>query len=380
MLGRVDPLARSRPGDRLARDLGAVDADGEPGADAAVRARLAEAAIHLRSALAQTVRRAAGLAATAETLSSAYRSGSPAEERAGHVHDPRTAAAYAAARMPATFAAIGRALAATAASLPGHSPRRLLDVGTGTGSAAWAAVAVWPSLDSLTLVDREPAAIALGTRLAAGAGGALGTAAWRTEPIASADLDASDVVTAAYVLGELDESGRRAAIERMWAATRGVLVLVEPGSRAGYERIIAARSSLIAAGGTVVAPCPGDEPCPLHEPEWCHFLARLDRSPLQRRTKGATLSWEDEPYAFVAAARPGAVGTIERAPRVVLGRPRHGAGRVELRVCMADGTIARETISRRDGPAYRASRDLAWGDRVPAVVAHRLSGARKGDE
>jgi ribosomal protein RSM22 (predicted rRNA methylase) len=51
---------------------------------------------------------------------------------------------------------------------------------------------------------------------------------------------------------------------------------------------------------------------------------------------------------------------------------------VELRVCVADGRIVRQTISRRLGPAFQAARDLEWGDRVPEVVADRLD--RGADE
>jgi ribosomal protein RSM22 (predicted rRNA methylase) len=266
--------------------------------------------------------------------------------------------------MPATLAAIGRALAATADRAPGFAPASHLDVGAGTGASAWAATAVWPSLTRLDLVDREPAMVALGRRLAAGEAAPLATAAWQTGVLGGGDLPPADLVTAAYVLGEVPATGADALVARLWAATTGVLILVEPGSKAGFERIRAARSALIAAGGHVVAPCPGDEPCPLAGPAWCHVLARLDRSPLQRSAKRAERSWEDEPFSYVAVARGRADGAADPAPRVVLGRPRHRPGLVELRICV-DGRIETRTLSRRDGPAYRIARDLAWGDPLP---------------
>jgi ribosomal protein RSM22 (predicted rRNA methylase) len=64
----------------------------------------------------------------------------------------------------------------------------------------------------------------------------------------------------------------------------------------------------------------------------------------------------------VAIARPSIVADPQ--PRVVLGRPRHGPGRVELRIC-ADGRIETRVVSRREGGAYRMARDLAWGDALP---------------
>ena len=348
----TDPSAPPTPG------LGA-----RPGPVA--RPALAESAIRLRAAIARTIHADPALVAAAAALSGAYRAGAAPLEPAGHVHDPRTAAAYAAARMPATFAAAGRAIAETVRNLPEFAPRTLLDVGAGTGAATWAACAVWPGLTEVTLLDRESAMTALGRRLAAQAGGPLARATWRDGSIETADPAPADVVTAAYVLGEIDDETRATAVERLWAATRGVLVLVEPGSRAGFERIRAARQALIEAGGRVAAPCPGDAACPIAGAAWCHFLVRLDRSPLQRRAKSAERSWEDEPFSYVAVARPDAAP--EPAPRVVLGRPRHRPGIVELRVC-ADGRIDTRTLSRRDGPAWKGARDLEWGDPVPTEV------------
>nr|MBA2380475.1 hypothetical protein [Chloroflexota bacterium] len=191
---------------------------------------------------------------------------------------------------------------------------------------------------------------------------ALGAADWRVGAMEMVGLPEADLVTAVYVLGELDERTRATALERLWVATRGVLVLVEPGSRAGFERIRSARAALIVAGGHVAAPCPGDVACPIAGPAWCHFLVRLDRSPLQRRAKAAERSWEDEPFSYVAVAKPPVAP--QPAARIVLGRPRRRPGRVELRVCV-DGAIETRTVSRRDGERWRLARDLAWGDPLP---------------
>ncbi|GAC1668953.1 MAG: small ribosomal subunit Rsm22 family protein [Candidatus Limnocylindrales bacterium] len=341
--------------------------DGVDDRRSARRAAIATSAIRLRRALSLTVRSQPGLAAHAAALSLAYRSGESPANPAGHIHDPASADAYAAARMPATFASIARALAETADRMPDFRPGSLLDVGAGTGAASWAATTIWPTLVDLSLVDREPAAIDLGRRLAAVSGSpVLAAAHWRRADfgvVPDLDLAASDIVTAAYVLNELPAPAVAAVVARLWAATRGLLIIVEPGSRAGFERIRAARDALIEAGGHVAAPCPGDAACPISGAAWCHFIARLDRSPLQRGAKAAERSWEDEPFSFVALSRVAA----EPAPRVVLGRPRQRPGVIELRVCV-DGRIDRRLWSRRHGRAYRTARDLAWGDVVPPGV------------
>ena len=329
-------------------------------------ADMAAASAALRTAIGREVRAGAALTDAAQQLSAAYRSGAAPANPTGHVHDSGTAAAYAAARMPATFAAIGRALAATADRVPAFAPLSQLDVGAGTGAAAWAANAIWPGLSEVTLVDREPAMVDLGRRLATGHP-SLATADWRLATMADELGARADLVTAAYLLGELDDGGRPPFVGRLWAATRGVLILVEPGSTTGFERIRAARAALIVAGGHVIAPCPGDAPCPIAGAAWCHFLARLDRSPLQRTVKSAARSWEDEPFSFVAVSREPAAPPGGPTARVVLGRPRQRPGVIELRICV-DGRIETRTLSRRDGPGWKAARDLAWGDAVPPEV------------
>ena len=351
--GNVDAPSRS-----------VVQRDAPPGSDAA-GTRLRETALALRAAIERTVRVDPGLIAAAQTLSDSYRTAGRPANRA-NVGDDRGAGAYAAARMPATFAAGGRAMLEAARSLPGFAPRSLLDAGAGTGATTWAAGAVWPSLASVVLIERERAMIDLGRRLAVAARerrdtDLLAAAEWRLASLDGAAPDEADLVTASYLLGELTAARRAVVVDRLWAATAGALILVEPGSPAGYERILAARARLIAAGAEIVAPCPGNVPCPIAAPAWCHFLVRLDRSPQHRRAKSATQDWEDEPFSYLVAARPNDLAP-DPAARIVLGRPRRKPGRVELRVCGPEG-LAEVTMSRRDGPGYAQARDLAWGDR-----------------
>ncbi len=73
----------------------------------------------------------------------------------------------------------------------------------------------------------------------------------------------ADLVIASYLIGELGESERTRLADAMWTKTRDTLVIVEPGTPAGYARIIAARAQLIASGAHVAAPCPHDRACPL---------------------------------------------------------------------------------------------------------------------
>ncbi|MFC7729692.1 small ribosomal subunit Rsm22 family protein [Actinomadura keratinilytica] len=229
----------------------------------------------------------------------------------------------------------------------------------------WAAAEVWPSIAETTVLEQAPEAISFGRRLAGRADSpAVRDARWRRTVIAGpVRRPAADLVTMAYVLGELPPQVRADAV-RSLAAGSGLVVLVEPGTPAGYERIAAARDLLIELGLSVVAPCPHDRACPVPRgQDWCHFAERLNRTALHRRIKVGTLGFEDEKFCYVAAAR----GARARAAGRVVRRPVRRKGLVSLRLCTEADGMADATVSKRQGEAYRAARKTEWGAPWPPL-------------
>jgi ribosomal protein RSM22 (predicted rRNA methylase) len=302
------------------------------------------------------------LAPAVDGLIARYRSpDAPSHDGEAILARPVDVLAYAAYRMPATYAAVRAALAQVASVLA--APRRLLDLGGGTGAAAWAATDVFPSLTELLVLDRVPAALRLGRRLAA-ARPALRSAGFEewTHGAGVDSLPPADLATISYLLGELPESTRGRLVAAAARSARAVVV-VEPGTPAGYGRVLAARHALLGAGLRIVAPCPHEALCPLASSDWCHFAVRVNRSALHRRAKGASLGYEDEKFGYVAAVRD--PSTLAARPARVLRHPVYGKGLVRLRLCTPSGAAADEIISKRQGDRYRAARDLGWGDPWP---------------
>nr|WP_238420338.1 small ribosomal subunit Rsm22 family protein [Streptomyces taklimakanensis] len=315
-------------------------------------------------------RRAAG---AVERLIAGYRGSDPAGVPV--LRDRADVVAYAAYRMPATFEAAAAALGALADRAPDLDPATHLDVGGGTGAAVWAAAATWGDggghTRATTVLDRAEPALALGRELAeTSESAAVRAAEWRRAPIGTdGGLPAADLVTVSYVLGELPENVRHRLVDAAAEAAGRAVVIVEPGTPAGYGRVIEARGRLIDAGLRVLAPCPHSGACPL-EPgaDWCHFAVRVSRSSLHRQVKGGSLAYEDEKFSYVAAVRPDPDGTLPGAPagaRIVR-RPQLRKGQVLLDLCTGPdgerGGLRRATVTRRHRPAYRAARDAAWGD------------------
>lgn len=291
----------------------------------------------------------------AEALSRRYR----AELRDGRMHlaEDGAVAAYLATRMPATYAAIRASVEALAVARPDFNPAGLLDIGAGPGAALWAVRDRWPDLEKAMLVEGSAAARKIGERLAKPESMNL---QWVDADITRglSPLAPADLVTMSYVLDEIDESERARLITRLWSLTDNVLLIVEPGTPAGWDRIIAAREQLLAKGAHLLAPCAHAKPCPLAEPDWCHFARRVARSRLHRFAKGGDVPWEDEKYIFIAVSRSQAESHHER----VLAPPRRSSGRVELKLCLEDGTAAHRLISRRDGDLFKRARRVGWGD------------------
>ena len=73
---------------------------------------------------------------------------------------------------------------------------------------------------------------------------------------ALADAEAADLVVASYVIGELGDAERTALADLMWAKTRDTLLIVEPGTPAGYGRIIALRAAIDRGGRACRSPLP----------------------------------------------------------------------------------------------------------------------------
>ncbi|RVC56827.1 small ribosomal subunit Rsm22 family protein [Mesorhizobium sp.] len=292
----------------------------------------------------------------ARTLSDRYR----AELRDGRLHmaEDMAVKAYLATRLPATYAAVRASLDALAEARPDFQPRTLLDIGAGPGTMLWATIDLWPDLEAAVMLEASAAVRKIGQTLAAE------TVAARTEWLAGdatidlADLQPADLVTAAYVLDEIVPASLPKLIGRLWQLTAGTLLIVEPGTPAGWQRILAVRRQLIEAGAHVLAPCPHETPCPLVPPDWCHFSRRVARSRLHRLSKDADVPWEDEKFIYIAASRQPAPAR----PARVIAPPKAGSGKVLLKLCVPDGSAGETLFSKRDGDAFRIARRLDWGD------------------
>jgi ribosomal protein RSM22 (predicted rRNA methylase) len=290
-------------------------------------------------------------------ISQTYRSGGGS----GTIRTATDALAYALARMPATYAAVAACLEALGESQPGFAPESLLDIGAGPGTATWAAAEAFSSLKELTLLDANAALRALAIELSQSSPR---LSAMRYEKGDASKLavgqEPADLVIASYVINELGETERTALADIMWSKTRNILLVVEPGTPAGYARIIDLRTRLIAQDAHVIAPCPHDTACPLTAPDWCHFSRRLSRSRAHKHLKGAELPFEDERFSYLALSRSPLAQHTSR----VLAQPQVTKIEVTAKLCTNEG-LAIAKVAHRTKEAYAQAKRWRWGDAVP---------------
>ena len=252
--------------------------------------------------------------------------------------------AYLLARLPATYAATSAVLGEVQARSV-FEPKTLTDIGAGPGTASWAALDAWPALERVSMIDSSAVFLDMARRLAAASSSkALANAETKLADVTRLpDLPASDLVIASYALAELSSAALTKTAMALWTSCTGILVLVEPGTPAGYERIVACRSALLADGAKIIAPCPHAAPCPILAPDWCHFSQRLARSRDHMIVKAANVPFEDEKFSYLAVARDHVA--IERYEARVLAPPKKDKTGIALKLC-ADGEISQRKIPK----------------------------------
>jgi ribosomal protein RSM22 (predicted rRNA methylase) len=319
--------------------------------------------------LAEIERQAAGeplakLRARATAVSDHYRGRNNSQ---GVIRDDCDAAAYALMRLPGTYAACSHALAEAHRLLPFGTPTSLWDIGCGPGAATIAAQTIYPEIKRIKLTDRlQPFLHLAGTLVSMGAPAAkIEKDQIDLSHVAEGKHAAVDLAMISYVLTELEPKLAEALVLNAWQSVSQIMVLVEPGTPAGFLQIARMRQQLIAAGANIVAPCTHAHACPREAtaagaaPVWCRFVERLPRSSLHRRIKQGTHGYEDESFAYLVATRIPAsisggrvIGPVERS-KVELSAP----------VCI-EGAEKRFKVATRDKQKTNQFKRLSWGDQV----------------
>lgn len=305
-------------------------------------------------------------------LSRRYLKGPSAE---GHLAGPLTILAYLSARLPATYAAGAAALQQLQQVLPQWEPHRMIDLGAGPGSISLAARRFFTPQQHI-LFESDKRMIQSGTALFA-AGHFEGR--WQQghlPHLPHLPLTSPDTPTlwlAGYVLNELKPAQRQQLYQKLQStlSPEDVLVLIEPGTPAGYQYLLEARTSFLASQNQtfhLLAPCPHAQQCPLPSGDWCHFAERLPRSSLHRFLKGGERNFEDEKYAYLILS--GTPATAPHQSRLLRHPNKQHKGHMQVQLCTSTGLS--EAIVSKKNPAYKSLKKAGWGDGLDAQTTQAV--------
>ncbi len=276
--------------------------------------------------------------------------------------------AYVICRMAATFAADRRALQHMKKTLPDFAPKTVLDIGCGPGGALFAALETYPSIEKGVGLDRSVDFAKLFEMLFSQSFVPKTDCSIKQCNLSQTPkwTDSVDLAIASYSFGELSESSRSLWIKEAAEKSR-VLLIVEPGTPAGYKCLMECRKLVIQMKGTIVAPCTHMQACP-HEgtKRWCHESVRLFRTSLHRRMKGGSLGYEDEKFCYLAVVFDQSI-LLKIPPYRIVHVPQARHGHSNFVVCSKAGKIEKIIFSKKHQGSYKEAREAEWGDSLNEI-------------
>ena len=284
------------------------------------------------------------LISVAKELSRSYR-----KENGFFFSSPLHRLAYLTTRFPATLA--------VAQSVLNKLPKQVesvLELGAGVGTSLWAL----PFLSNITLVEKDLGLIEMGQRLKPG------PYQWiHSDCTQIREFPKSDLILFSYSIGELEGEKAYSLLKTLFQQTLQFLVIIEPGTPKGFERIRNYRELFIKLNGHIIAPCPHTKMCPMEGKNWCHFSERLSRDRLHRILKEGELGYEDEKYSYLIISKD----PFPKSGKRILRHPQKRSGHITFELCREIG-VEKKTLSKKEGDAFKDAKRLKWGD----VLDHRF--------
>ena len=290
----------------------------------------------------------------AQIISNKYRKNDGKGKRL--LTEQNEAISYAVSRMPATYAAVHSAVCQTLENY-GEDLQTLFDIGAGTGAATWAINDII-DISNIRCFEREQNMMNIGKQLMNNT--EWSKVQWEQFDILQDDItERSDIVVTSYMINELPEKEKEIVIRKLWNATNKLLIIIEPGTPAGFDNILKIRKELLKKGGYIVSPCSNQGKCKISKGDWCAFYARVFRSSIHKQAKKGELGYEDEKFSYIAFSKI----PVKIDGNRILRHPQIYKGYVNVKLCTKDG-IQEKKYSKKDGDIYKRVRKLGAGEKI----------------
>lgn len=301
------------------------------------------------------------------------------------------AMAYLVSRSPSIYGPISAIFHEMKNRLGGSfHPLNILDFGSGTGTGSWAALNTWSnnndSIESILEIDISEGMIQVSKDIfnimRQYCNVSLPKEHVFERFLPSFQEKLYDLVIISHVLSDMDSndiSMIKWTLSSLWQHTGKFMVLVDYGTKEGYDRIMNARQYLISEHGAhTFAPCPHNGACPMstnlpssidpntqvfQHNNWCYFKQRVNNPAFQRQVMGYKRDWSDEYYSYVVLQKDHSQKQWKR----IIGPPIKHARVVHLDVC-SPGTgdtprLERIAVPKSQGTnVYSMARKARLGD------------------
>ncbi len=286
---------------------------------------------------------------------------------ARYLDDPKLLGAYLLFYWPVSYAQARAVLGELS-----RRPRAVLDLGSGPGPVAFAALDAGAA--EVTAADRSAPALGLARALAAEAEEPLATRQWNGG--AALPEGQFDAITLGHVLNELGRGpgaleSRASLVERAAAQLRpgGSVVVLEPALRDTSRELLQVRDLLVARGFAVRAPCLWRGPCPalVKASDWCHAERTWSPPPLlDALAREAGLHKEALTMSYLVLAARGESWAQPPEGRIfrIVSEPLEGKGRQRYVGCGPEGRVGLALQEKHRTAANAVFFSLRRGDVV----------------
>ncbi|MEK7433126.1 MAG: small ribosomal subunit Rsm22 family protein [Cyanobacteriota bacterium] len=252
--------------------------------------------------------------------------------------------------------------------------KSLIDIGAGPATCTYASLEIFKNLSNITLVERNPFFLDFSKTVLRENFKSLNFNFVREDLTRFKYDDFYDVGIMSYVINELDDNKKEETLKKIWSKINDFLIIIEPGTKKGFENIRKTRELLIKEKGYIYAPCTHNLACPIKDDDWCHFYKRVERTKEQMYLKSATESYEDEKFAYLIVSKKELTqlanfksnededeNSNNKKSRIIR-FPRILKGHVSFEICNESG-INKLTVSAKN-KNYKSSKKLSWGDLI----------------
>ena len=272
------------------------------------------------------------------------------------------AISYLVIRMPATYCAVKTILDKINIQ---EDVKSYIDVGAGTGAASIGILEKFNIQEGIC-IEREKSMQDLGKEILKQVQDKE-KINWVNLDIEKNDIDIkADLVITSYMINEIEEKNRLNIVRKLLNLTNKYLIIIEPGTPAGFNNIRKIHEYAIENKIKILAPCIGNFKCTLPDDDWCHSIVRVERNKVHKYLKDGDAPYEDEKFSYIVLYKENKENKekieIKKAVRV-LRPPIIEKGKITLKICY-NGIIEEKVITKKNKELFKIAKKAKCGDAI----------------